>query len=244
MEIDPDEQRRAARALATARRVVFFTGAGMSAESGVPTFRGPGGLWEGHRPEELATPGAFARDPELVVDWYRWRRDLVASVEPHAGYRAIADYQRSRPDAVVITQNVDGLHQRSGGRSVAELHGSLWIDRCADCGAESRVPPEGPRAQRGDALERCDCGGLLRPGVVWFGEGLLAAPWESAVRAISGSDVIVVVGTSAVVQPAASLAEAAGPDALRIEVNPSPALDGGLRLAGTAAGVLPAILRD
>ena len=187
--------------LAEAERVVVLTGAGISAESGVPTFRGAGGLWRQHRPEDLATPEAFARGPRLVWEWYDWRRARVAKAEPNPGHVALAQLERRVPDFTLITQNVDGLHQRAGSRRVLKLHGDIWTLHCLGCGLEEtnhdvplrEIPP------------RCSCGGLFRPGVVWFGEALPAEVLRHAMEAAAHALVFLVVGTSAVVQPAASL---------------------------------------
>jgi len=222
----------ARRLLGHARRVVFLTGAGISAESGVPTFRGPGGLWNSRRAEELATPDAFRRDPRLVWEWYAWRRGVVASCAPNAGHLSLARFLHARRgEAILVTQNVDGLHrvaaiQEAGEGDPApalplELHGSLFRDRCSECGVVHE--PAGPVDTRAEAtLPRCGvCGSLLRPDVVWFGEPLDPGVFGAAHRAASGADVCVVVGTSGLVHPAASL-----PMATRaargsvIEINP------------------------
>ena len=225
-----------------ARSIAVLTGAGISAESGVPTFRGPGGLWRQYRPEELATPEAFRRDPRLVWEWYDWRRQRIAQARPNAGHEALVRLERSKPRFWLITQNVDGLHERAGSRRVIKLHGDIWLVRCVACGREQRderVPlPELP--------PRCACGGLLRPGVVWFGEALPPGAWEAAEQAVREAEVLLVVGTSAVVYPAAGLiplAQACG--ARVIEVNPeetpmSARLDCSLR--GPAGEILPALI--
>ena len=187
--------------LVEAERVVVLTGAGISAESGVPTFRGAGGLWRQHRPEDLATPEAFARGPRLVWEWYDWRRARVAKAEPNPGHLALAQLERRVPDFTLITQNVDGLHQRAGSQRVLKLHGDIWTLHCLGCGLEEtnhdvplrEIPP------------RCSCGGLFRPGVIWFGEALPADILRHAMEAAAHAQVFLVVGTSAVVQPAASL---------------------------------------
>jgi len=191
------------------KRVVILTGAGVSADSGIPTFRGEGGLWRNHRPEDLATPEAFARNPLLVWEWYEWRRSIVRNAEPNAAHRAIA----SLGDALVVTQNVDGLHSRAGSRNIIELHGNVFRTRCVR-----------DQTQR-DALEafdelppHCQCGALLRPDVVWFGEMLPEGVFESAGRAVRQADLLLIVGTSGVVFPAAGLVSFhAG---LSVEINP------------------------
>lgn len=201
-----------------ARRIAVLTGAGISAESGIPTFRGAGGLWRNFRPEELATLEAFSRDPRTVWEWYDWRRQIVAKAEPNSGHHALVRLESQVPDFTLITQNVDGLHERAGSRNVLRLHGSIWNVRCTACRHETdnrSVPlPELPPA--------CpDCGALLRPGVVWFGEGLPARVWDNAEKAARNADLLLVVGTSAVVYPAASLVPlAAGGGAKVVEINP------------------------
>jgi len=178
-----------------------LTGAGVSAESGVPTFRGPEGLWRGFRPEELATPAAFARDPASVWAWYAWRRERVASCAPNAAHHACAWLDRTLPEFHLITQNVDGLHLAAGSRRVIELHGCLWKSRCTREGtvrddrdvARPEIPP------------RCACGAPLRPHIVWFGESLDPAVFAAATVAARSAELMIVVGTSAVVEPAASL---------------------------------------
>jgi NAD-dependent deacetylase len=181
--------------------VVVLTGAGISAESGVPTFRGEDGLWRQYRAEELATPSAFERNPTLVWEWYDWRRGLIARCEPNAAHQALAEMESGFRDFVLVTQNVDGLHQRAGSGQVVQLHGNIWQVRCTAEGTIfdredvplSEIPP------------RCSCGALLRPHVVWFGEPLEADVLAAAYRAAERCRLMLVVGTSAVVQPAASL---------------------------------------
>jgi NAD-dependent deacetylase len=226
-----------------ARTVLVLTGAGMSAESGVPTFReAQTGLWARFTPEELATPQAFARDPERVLDWYRWRRGLVAQAEPNAGHHAIARSQRARDGVSVVTQNVDGLHQRAGSDGVVELHGRLSHLRCERCGEAMPWPAQDPGGVPGHA----GCGGRLRPDIVWFGESLPPDAWAEAERRCADADVVLVVGTSGLVQPAASLpAMAQATGAYVVEVNPqrtplSPECDA--CVAATAAEALPVLL--
>ncbi len=242
--------------LRSASRVVVLTGAGISAESGVPTFRGPVGLWKSHRPEELATPEAFARDPRLVWEWYAWRRSLVARCDPNVGHRALAALALSgRAETTLVTQNVDGLHHRAA-REVAgaldprpayplEVHGAIHRARCPGCGALS----EGGEvdASSAERLPRCGaCGALLRPDVVWFGEPLdpdvLAAAFEAAAEA----DLCLVVGTSAVVYPAASVPEItlrSGGAVVEVNLDPTPLTGRAtLSLLGRAATLVPALV--
>ena len=190
-----------AERLKTATSVVALTGAGVSAESGIPTFRGPEGLWQHYKPEDLATPQAFARDPRLVWEWYDWRRELIANCQPNQAHLTLAEMEKALPDFTLITQNVDGLHRRAGSQKVVEFHGNLWDVRCVAEGTvlEYRdVPlPEVP--------PRCQCGALLRPNVVWFGEPLPAGAIAAAQEAATSCDLILVIGTSGVVHPAASV---------------------------------------
>ncbi len=229
--------------LAAADRVAVLTGAGVSAESGIPTFRGAGGLWEGFRPEELATPAAYARDPEKVWRWYAWRYRQVSRAEPNQAHLLLAELERMKGDGfTLVTQNVDGLHRRAGNRRLIELHGSITRARCERCGHRQPLPPP-------DEFEPpplCEkCGGRMRPDVVWFGEFLDPNLLARAERAFTTAAVALVIGTSAVVEPAASLgrvAKAAG--AYLIEINPeatplTPLAD--LSLRETAARGLAAV---
>jgi NAD-dependent deacetylase len=188
--------------LRDATRVAVLTGAGMSAESGIPTFRDAlAGLWAHYDPEELATPQAFRRNPALVWDWYAERRAKVAAAKPNPGHYALAELERRVPGFTLMTQNVDGLHQEAGSRNVIELHGNIRRVRCADCGVVvERWEETGERPPRCPA-----CGGLLRPDVVWFGEYLPEGTLEAAWRAAEECDLFLSVGTSNLVEPAASL---------------------------------------
>ncbi|NUO33951.1 MAG: NAD-dependent deacylase [Dermatophilaceae bacterium] len=206
-----------------ARRVVVVTGAGMSAESGVPTFRdAQTGLWERYAAEDLATPEAWERDPAFVWAWYLSRFGAVAHVEPNAGHRAVARWA-DLAQVEVVTQNVDDLHERAGNHDVVHLHGSLTSFRCERC--ETAYAGEVVVAER--QVERVDpptcghCGGLVRPGVVWFGELLPLEAWERAVALVETADLVLVVGTSGLVHPAAGLPLLArGAGAFVVEVNP------------------------
>ena len=222
------------------RPVVVFTGAGVSAESGIPTFRGAGGLWRQYRATELATPQAFRRDPALVWEFYDWRRHLISSCKPNPAHHTIARMEQSLPDFTLITQNIDGLHQRAGNGKCLTLHGDIWRVRCTGCGfaaKDTRVPlPEIP--------PYCTrCGSLLRPDVVWFGEALPGDVLEAAWTAASRAALMLVIGTSALVQPSASLPLVAQQNGAHvIEINPdetalSASVDETLR--GPAGDVLP-----
>jgi NAD-dependent deacetylase len=217
-------------------RVVFFTGAGMSAESGVPTFRGKGGIWKEYDHQRYACQPAFDEAPERVWEFHNYRRQLVARCQPNAGHCLIARFQQERPGAVVVTQNIDGLHQQAGSERVTELHGSLWRLRCA-CGA---------RAERRDAPladPRCaGCGAYWRPDIVWFGDTLGDDELGAAAAAIATCQLLISIGTSAVVYPAARMPlEAKRAGALLVEINPdetplSDAYD--IRLRGPASEML------
>ena len=249
---------RARLLLAEAPRVLVLTGAGISAESGVPTFRGPEGLWKDFRPEDLATPEAFARDPRLVWEWYGWRRGLVAACAPNAGHLALAHWMLGRAGVTLVTQNVDALHERAartaatacgGDPSPAlpiRLHGSIARVRCTRCdhGAEGDDPVD---ATARETLPACPaCGALLRPDVVWFGEALPLPAMQRADAAAREADACLVVGTAGAVQPAAGYAMAV----VRrrrplVVVDPGPtAFDGmaEVKLTGSAGAVLPPLL--
>lgn len=234
----PARAAEAAARLREAQRVLVLTGAGVSAESGVPTFRGPQGLWRSFRPEDLATPEAFARDPGLVWEWYAWRRETVAACAPNPAHRALAALEARVPEFLLATQNVDGLHARAGSRRLVELHGSLWRVRCTGCGevAARREPfPELP--------PRCRCGSVLRPDVVWFGETLPVEALQRAFTAAREAQVVLVVGTSSLVHPAAAIPEAAlfaGACVVEVNPEPTPLSDRAtVSLRGRAADVLP-----
>ena len=200
--------------LRLAERVCVLTGAGVSAESGVPTFRASDGLWEGHRIEDVATPQGFLRDPALVWRFYNARRENVAKVKPNPGHYALARLEERWGDRFTLaTQNVDGLHRAAGSKNVLEVHGSLYRTRCVGCGQVENRGLE----HLGDAPACPRCEGQLRPDIVWFGEALPEAIWEASMLAAHHCDVLLVVGTSAVVHPAASLI----PIAKRRDVNPA-----------------------
>ena len=228
--------------LTRAGSLAVLTGAGISAESGVPTFRGAGGLWKDYKPEDLATPEAFARDPRLVWEWYNWRREAIKKAQPNAAHRALVQLEIRKPRFTLITQNVDGLHDMAGSGKILKLHGDIWRMRCTACGAnwpDRRAPlPKPP--------PHCACGGLARPGVVWFGEPLPEGMMKEAEHAAGSAEVFLVIGTSAVVYPAASLipyARQAGAKVIEInteETAASHAVDCALR--GAAGEILPRLM--
>ena len=207
---------QARRWLQTTADVTVLTGAGISAESGIPTFRGEQGLWRSYRAEDLATARAFRRNPALVWEWYDWRRCLIAKKKPNAGHRALVKMQQEAREFCLITQNVDGLHDLAGSVGTLKLHGDLWNLRCTHCGfsGSNRQTPLRPLPPR------CDCGTVLRPDVVWFGEALPTATLTAAWRRTQTTGLFLVIGTSALVQPAASLPLAAKQQGARlVEVN-------------------------
>jgi NAD-dependent deacetylase len=228
--------------LRRAKNVVALTGSGISAESGIPTFRGEEGLWKTYRAQDLATPQAFARDPKLVWEWYDWRRGLMGPKQPNAGHQVLAAWERTIPNFTLITQNIDGLHRRAGSRNVLELHGNIWKLRCTEEGtlidnSETPLSPLPPLCP--------DCGAMLRPHVVWFGESLDPDVIQRAFSISARCDLMFVVGTSAVVHPAASLPLAAleaGATVVEINPEPTPLSDHAeFSFRGKAGAVLPRI---
>jgi NAD-dependent deacetylase len=239
-------------ALREADHVTVLTGAGMSAESGLATFRGKlTGLWENFNPMEIATPHAFEADPALVWGWYEWRRMSVMQAQPNEGHLAITALQRKLKHLSLVTQNVDDLHERAGAHFVQHLHGTMLQPRCMSCGRSYQLPPGIPTEPAGGRKidpPRCtQCGSHIRPGVVWFGESLPRREWEAAERAARLCDVFFCVGTSGLVEPAASLVHFARErGALTIQINTEiTGLEDRLSysLRGSAAVVLPELVR-
>jgi NAD-dependent deacetylase len=230
--------------IADASRITVLTGAGVSADSGVPTFRGPDGLWRNFRPEDLATPEAFERDPALVWEWYNWRRERIAAVRPNAAHEALARLERDRSDVWLITQNVDGLHRDAGSRRLSEIHGNIWHVRCTACAhmaEDRRVPLPG--------LPACQaCGALVRPHIVWFGESLAPDDVAASQRALRACDVLLIIGTSGVVYPAAGFAAVAKQaGAYVVELNLDETPNSGfvdISLRGRAKDLVPVILAE
>ena len=228
--------------LAAARSLTVLTGAGISADSGVPTFRGADGLWRNFRAEELATPEAFDRDPRLVWEWYNWRRELLATKTPNPAHDAVVELERRPHNFWLITQNVDGLHRAAGSQRLSEIHGNIWMVRCTACG---RV--EDNREVPIPILPACpSCAGLLRPHIVWFGESLFPEDLRRCAEALRTCDVLLVIGTSGLVYPAAgfaSLAKQSG--AFVAEINVETTQQSGmvdLSLQGRAKDLVPLLL--
>lgn len=228
--------------LARAQAVAVLTGAGVSADSGVPTFRGADGLWRNFRAEDLATPEAFARDPRLVWEWYNWRRELIATKRPNAAHEALAAMEGRHDRFLLITQNVDGLHRMAGSRRLLEIHGNIWMVRCTACRAvsENREVPI-------PLLPTCgNCRSLLRPHIVWFGEALDEATLDQCMGALASCEVMLIIGTSGVVNPAASfagIARAAGAFVAEINLEATPnssLVDAAIQ--GRASEVVPLLL--
>jgi NAD-dependent deacetylase len=246
MSVSEEDIARAAEALKYATRVAVLTGAGVSAESGVPTFRASDGLWEGHRIEDVATPRGYAKDPTLVWRFYNARRANVKTVLPNPGHFALVELeQRYGENFTLITQNVDGLHRTAGSKNVLEIHGSLYRTRCTGC---AEIQDRGLEPL-GEAPKCPTCRANLRPDIVWFEEALPPGEWENAVYAAAECDVFLVVGTSAVVYPAASLIpiskNAKHPGATVIEFNlteTSASTQADIGLYGPSGELLPKVL--
>lgn len=222
-------------------KVVVLTGAGVSAESGVPTFRGREGLWKTHHAEDLARPDAFEARPELVWEFYNWRRELVEECEPNPAHMALVELEKHNPNFLLITQNVDGLHAKAGNRRLIEMHGSLWQVKCTKCTHAREDFSALP------SLPECPvCGHLLRPGVVWFGEPLVPGVLKVCIDQISKADVFISIGTSSLVQPAASFYQLAKDHgAVTVEINLEPTPNTGFMdfaLHGKAGEILPELV--
>ena len=229
-----------AQKLKDSRKIVFVTGAGISQESGIPTFRGKDGYWRKYDPMKLASIDAFYDDPKLVWEWYEDRRKNILDVKPNEGHFAISQMEEFK-DVVILTQNIDGLHQRSGSTNVLELHGSIIRIKCTVCDFTDNI------TENFESLPpKCKCGSMLRPDVVWFGEPLPQNIWQSAIKEASICDVMIIVGTSLVVSPANTLPVYAKQNgAILIEVNPEKTVmsnDMALSIQATSVGVLPKML--
>ncbi len=229
-----------AKQLQEAKKIVFVTGAGISQESGIPTFRGKDGLWRNNDPMKLATIDAFYDDPKLVWEWYSERRENIFAAEPNLGHKAIAELEKFS-NVIVLTQNIDGLHQRAGSSKVLELHGSIIKIKCTVCDYKDEVLTE-----FSDMPPLCTCGNILRPDVVWFGEGLPHDVWQAAIDHANSCDVMVIAGTSLVVSPANTLPTYAKQNkATLIEINPDETImtaDMDLSIRSTTAISLPELV--
>jgi NAD-dependent deacetylase len=230
--------------LVRARAVTVLTGAGISADSGVPTFRGADGLWRNFRAEELATPEAFERDPRLVWEWYNWRRELIATKRPNPAHTALVELERHVQRFWLITQNVDGLHRAAGSTKLSEIHGNIWKVRCTEC---ARVDDN--REVPIPVLPRCrSCEGLLRPHIVWFGESLAEEDLRHSYDALGSCEVLLIIGTSGIVYPAASfapVAKSAGAFVAELNLDSTPNSDiVDISIQGHARDLVPALIPD
>ncbi len=228
--------------LARATAVTVLTGAGISADSGIPTFRGADGLWKNYRPEALASPEAFAQDPQLVWEWYNWRRELIATKKPNPAHHALAVLENRVGYFWLITQNVDGLHSLAGSQRLSEIHGNIWNVRCTQCG-QITVNRDVPIA----IVPRCaTCQGRLRPHIVWFGESLDPVDLQKSFEALRTCEVLLIIGTSGVVSPAASFGPVAkehGAFVAELNWEPTPHSDlVDLAIRGSAKDLVPQLL--
>ncbi|MCX8105993.1 MAG: NAD-dependent deacylase [Ignavibacterium album] len=229
--------------LAISEKIVFFTGAGISAESGIPTFRGKDGIWNKLKPEELANFNAFMRNPKMVWEWYNHRKKIIHESKPNAGHITIAEFEKYFDDVTVVTQNIDNLHRRAGSRKIYELHGNIERNYCINCKTFYNE-----ELDFSEGVPKCKCGGLIRPDVVWFGEFLPADQLEASERAAINSDIFFVVGTSAVVYPAAGLvyiAKRSGSYVVEINIEETEVSSiANFSFFGEAGKVLPEILEE
>ncbi len=230
--------------LKATKKILFFTGAGISAESGISTFRGAGGIWNKLKPEELANFNAFLKNPDMVWEWYQYRRKIINETKPNPGHISIAEFQNYFDEVVVSTQNVDNLHRRAGSKIVYELHGNIERNYCINC----RKNYNSPDFNFTDKAPRCKCGGLIRPDIVWFGEYLPQDVFSASEKAAEECDVCFVVGTSAVVYPAAQipiLAKRYGAYLVEVNIEETELTNmADLSLIGKSGEVLPQILEE
>lgn len=240
-----DKVREAKEIIGSVPNITVLTGAGISAESGVPTFRGRNGLWREYRSEDLATPEAFTRDPRLVWEWYEWRRKIIKEAKPNPGHYALVELENEKSDFTLITQNIDGLHQLSGNRNLVEMHGNLWQIRCISCG----IIEQSHDVPLKELPPICkSCGSVGRPNVVWFGEIIPISVIDKTLIAIEKCQVMLIVGTSGVVEPAASMglvAKQTGKTVIEVNLEPtinSPLYD--LSIIGKSGEVLPMLCRS
>jgi NAD-dependent deacetylase len=246
---------KASSILKNVKSLFVLTGAGISAESGIPTFRGTDGLWKNYSATDLATPEAFERNPELVWEWYRWRQGIISKAKPNPAHFAITKLEIRVNDFLLLTQNVDNLHQRAGSKNVLELHGNIFRARCLSCGETISMKPS-INKENGNTnlskstetqLPKCSCGGLLRPDVVWFGEPIPQDIWQASLDFLNTTDVALICGTSGVVWPAAAIPEIAkrsGAKTIEVNLDPTPIssiVD--ISIQGKAGEILPQIMK-
>ena len=240
-----DTMEQAAGILQNSQCLFILTGAGISAESGIPTFRGKNGLWKSYSAMDLATPDAFKKDPVLVWEWYHWRQDIIRKAHPNPAHDAIVALEKHTPSFMLLTQNVDNLHQRAGSINVLELHGNIFRARCLKCGCTCTIEPEG--TTQNDPIPLCSCGGTLRPDVVWFGEMIPQDIWQRALAFLAQADTALICGTSGIVWPAAAIPEYARQHnihtiEINIEKTPTSSIVD-ISLYGKAGELLPDIVK-
>ncbi len=234
---------RAVNIVRNSKSVFVLTGAGISAESGIPTFRGAHGLWKNYSATDLATPEAFEKNPALIWEWYHWRQGIILKAQPNPGHFAVVELEKRSDEFLLLTQNVDNLHQRAGSKRILELHGNIFRARCSKCGSivNHQIVPEGPT----NNLPKCSCGGLLRPDVVWFGEQIPQEVWQLSLEFLAMTDVAVICGTSGVVWPAAAIPEMAqhsGAKTIEVNLEPTPITSiVDVSIQGKAGEILPQI---
>lgn len=217
-----DECQQAVEILRGTSSIFVMTGAGVSAESGIPTFRGAEGLWRNYSVQDLATPDAFRKNPHLVWEWYRWRQNIILNAQPNSAHYALAELERISEHFLLLTQNVDNMHQRAGSSNVLELHGNIFRVRCCECG---KVSPSPSFDETSNDVPNCECGGLLRPDVVWFGETIPSVIWTESLDYLNTAQAVVFCGTSGVVWPAAAIpgiAKEIGIRSIEINLEPTP----------------------
>ena len=235
---------KAIEILKSAKSLFTLTGAGISAESGIPTFRGADGLWKNYSATDLATPQAFRKDPKMVWEWYHWRQGIISKAKPNPAHYALVALEKKMARFLLLTQNVDNLHPRAGSENVLELHGNIFRTRCLSCGeiADYQKPPE----TSSNALPKCTCGGSLRPDVVWFGEAIPQDIWQNSLDFLRRADAALICGTSGIVWPAAAIPEIAQHSNTRtIEINLEPTPVSSIvdvSIQGKAGDVLPKIV--
>ncbi|GAI00629.1 unnamed protein product [marine sediment metagenome] len=231
--------------LNSSKSLFILTGAGISAESGIPTFRGTDGLWKNYSATDLATPEAFEKNPELVWEWYHWRQGIILKAEPNPAHFAVAELEKKFNNFLLLTQNVDNLHRRAGSKKVLELHGNIFRARCLSCGriVHHQIEP----GKEIINLPKCDCEGLLRPDIVWFGEQIPQDIWQASLEFLSAADTSIICGTSGIVWPAAAIPEMAKKNRAKIiEINLEPTPISSIvdvSILGKAGKILPLIIQ-
>ena len=237
---------QAVEILQTAKSLFVLTGAGISAESGIPTFRGVDGLWKNYSATDLATPEAFEKNPELVWEWYHWRQEIILKAKPNPAHYTLVEIERKFNKFLLLTQNVDDLHNRAGSKNILELHGNIFRARCLNC--RKIVPHQIKPAEEMNNLPKCHCGGLLRPDVVWFGEMIPQGIWQASFQFLNKADCVIICGTSGVVWPASAIPEIAkehGAKTIEINIEPTPISDVvDISIFGKAGEILPQLVRQ